>query len=353
MRITVLLAALLVLCQCAKKDSDNFQEMADRSFDALMARDFPDAAKLESGMYIEWLRDVPGPTIVKDDWLMLDYRGETLGGQVFSTRDEDEAFHEATHTWRTRYTPHYMAYDDTFVLSPGEKEALALMSAGDSVRLYIPTKLGYRYSYYLFDFQYGYEGWFNTPANPNAASKNNISAVPVIVELSLKEIVKDPKTREFNDMQAKLDELGFTAADRVTDSLYFYYTEIPQTEDYVGEDSTFYISYTGRFLDGFVLKTNDPVVGVDELRDIHSSFMPLSYKASSPPSALSEEAIREVIRRKKVLYDSQFRIIFTSIWGYGTAGQPATSSSPVVYPYTPLYFDIKVQPWGYDPDADE
>lgn len=356
MRISVLFVVALMLCQCAKKDDENLQDLADRSFNSLMALNYPQVTtKLESGMYIEWLRDVPGPTVVEGDWLMLNYRGETFGGQVFSTRYRDEAIDpEGTFTWRTRYTPHFMAYDETIGLSPGEIQALSLMSVGDSVRLYIPTKLGFGYS--AITFQYGYEGWFNTSKNPNAVS--SVSNIPVIVELSLKDIIKDPKTYELNAMISKAIELGFNLSvasdDRVTDSLFFHYT-VPAdpTHEIIEEDASFYISYTGRFLDDFVLKTNDPLVGELELHDTGSSFVPLSYNASSPPTALAEAAISEVIKKGLVRYDSEFRIIFTSVWGFGTTGQAATSTSPVVYPYTPLYYDIKTHPKGYDPNATE
>lgn len=354
MRISLLFVAALMLCQCAKKDAESVEEIRDRSFNSLMKINYPNATKLASGMYIEWLRDIPGPTVVEDDWLMLNYRGETFGGQVFSTRYEAEAiFPEGTFTYRTRYTPHFMAYDPTIVLSPGEIEALALMSVGDSVRLYIPTKLGFGYA--AITFQYGYEGWFNTSANPNAVT--TVAHIPVIVELSLKDIIKKPKTYEYDAMKAKLPELGFVPAegtitgDAVTDSLYLRYT-VPEdpTHEIIKEDESVYITYTGRFLDGFVLKTNDPLVGELELHNTTSSFVPISYKATSPPTALPEAAIKEVIKRGLVRYDSEIRIIFTSVWGFGTVGQAATSASPVVYPYTPLYFDIKTYPSDYAPE---
>lgn len=353
-RIPVLLAVVLLLCQCTQKDPEDRQAMADRSFDYLMEQvklDHPTSTieKLPSGMYIEWLKPKSGGTAVaKDRWLMLNYRGMDFNGQVFSTRYEDEAIFQRTHTWRTHYTPHYLVFDNNIVLSPGEKEALALMAEGDSVRLYIPTKLGFGHA--SINFAYGYEGWLNTGANPNAIG--NVNNIPVIVELSLRDVILDPSEHEYNAMRAKASELGFTNDDKITDSLSVRIINQNPIGIVVTEKDTVYISYTARFLDGFVFKTNDPEVGVNELRDRLSEFMPLFYSAALTSSELPEEAIRKAIKSNRIRYDSEYQIIFTSIWGHGTVGVEASSTNPVVYPYTPLYFDIKTHPRGYDPDAD-
>lgn len=353
LRIPILLAVVLLLCQCAKKESEDKQAMADRSFDYLMALNYPDAEKLPSGMYIEWLKPKSGGTAVeKDKWLLLNYKGTNFKSQVFSTRYEDEAIHEGTFTYRTRYSPHFLKFASDIVLSPGEIEALSMMSAGDSVRLYIPTKLGFQHS--SIKFRYGYEGWLNSTANPNAVA--NVNDIPVIVELSLKDVIEDPKTYEFHAMLSKAVELGFNISlasdDKVTDSLYFRYTKpVDTTKGFVGATDTVYITYTGRFLDNFVLKTNDREIGRNVLMDRQNSFVPLSYSISEPGN-LSEEAVKKVIRNGLVRYDSEFQIIFTSVWGHGTEGVEASSTNPVVYPYTPLYFDIKTYPKGYDPDAE-
>lgn len=365
-------AALLAFTFCSEKSNEDYTEREQAVFDEWMGRNHPTVTeRLDNGMYIEWLKpkassSKPGDT----DFVAVDYRGYDLRGNLIANRDSTVARHEGTFTTRTHYVPHYApanpaeyylkknTYYDPNEFTAGEYAALALMSAGDSVRIYMPSMLAYGTT--SSDYQYGYEGWYNSYRNPKNISGSSYSlpslgGSPAVVELALRRIDKDPEARELAEVVDKASVLGMAKVQDTIPGLYYKYIEPEDTKkDKIGMDSTFYMTYELRFLDGFLITTNDAEAAWEDWGPVSGSFDEISFTASSS-SFLSNfgQALHEFIKSEKVRYDSQMQIVFVSEWGY-YSGKAADSSLPtVVYPYTPLMMTIKTFEYGYDPDPEE
>ncbi len=364
-------AAALIFAQCAKKEDEDYEGRDQAAFDLWMEinHDRPGVEKLENGMYMERLRTGTGSRLATDNHMYIDYRGYTLDGNIFSNRDPETAVEQGTFTRYTRYTDHFALYNPTARLfTEAEYEALALMKEGDSVRLYIPPALGYSTTSSSSTFAYGYEGWYNStlnPANSVSGTGNMLLGAPVIIELALKDIVADADASELSTVQAAAQTMGGFTQDTV--GLFFRYIEDPDGEisgedrnsAVIAEDSTFYFVYELRFLDDTLLATNDRDAAYDAWGDYWTSYAPTYFSKSTKLLSGSGggyiSAINELIKRQSVTvrYNSKMQLLFTSDWAFGDYGEPATSTKPVVYPYTPLKMEMTILEYGYDPNAKE
>ena len=369
-------AALLIFVQCAETEGENYDEREQVVFDQWMKTNHPEAEKLDNGMYMEWFRrNTSASKLATDDYMYVDYLGRDLNGNIFSNRDSARAVDEGTFTRYTHYTPHYAIFNkEAYYFTEGEYEALAMMNKGDSVRLYLPSMLAYRTTGVSSStyFAYGYEGWYNSSTNPKnviGTSSNlpSMSGKPVIIDLALRDIVSKPEDRELSDAIAAASALGYNVQDTIRKGMFFKYAEDDPENEIVGEDkesgliaedSTVYIVYALRFLDDFLIATNDAGTAYDGWGDFWTSYSPIQVGSSSSllknsGSTHYISAINELVKSKRMRYNSRAQIIFVSTWAYGYAGDPAAATKPAVYPYTPLKMDIITLKYGYDPTADE
>ena len=104
---------------CAKEEEDSIEDKRERSFEAWIAKNAPNAEKIEGGVYIEKLYEFTQPGALtpsgdgEDDfeWVMINYTGrEMTTGNVFVTRDPEIAKHQGTFTYYTHYTAEYVPY---------------------------------------------------------------------------------------------------------------------------------------------------------------------------------------------------------------------------------------------------
>lgn len=376
--VLAVLAVLLVFTQCAEKENENYNERELAVFDLWMERYNPKAEKLDNGMYVEWFRKgSSGTKLSENNFMYVDYVGRDLNGNIFSNRDSAIAVRENTFSLYTHYTPHYAIYNkEAYHFTAGEYEALGLMSKGDSLRLFLPAQLAYGTSSAASYFQYGtygYEGWYNSASNikntsgsGSSASIPSLDGKPVIIDLALRDVVTDASERELSDATAAASALGYNVQDTIRKGLYFRYVEQEDSDvsgedkdsEVIAEDSSFYFVYALWFLDDFLIATNDAATASIEWNDYYeSSYSPTYFSASSSTflsnstSGFAINALNELIKSERIRYNSRMQIVFTSDWAYSYYGYEATSTRPVIYPYTPLKLDIITLHKEYDPNA--
>lgn len=374
--VFVICASLLIFAQCAKTEDENLDEREQAVFDLWMEKNGPaDAQRYDNGMYIRWIRKAEsGTKLQTDNFMYLDYSGFDLNGNLFSNRDSAVAVFENTFSLYTRYTPHYALFNsEALYFTQGEYEALAMMSEGDSIELFLPSMLGYNTAgtTFMSDLTYGYQGWFNSTSNPRntvgtSTSLPSFNYKPVIIRLGLREVIQDAARRELSDASATAAALGLSQLDTLS-GFYFNYITDPVTgesgedldSDFIGEDSTFYFNYTLRFLDDFLIATNVDTVAYNTWGDNWTKYAPASFTASTGQFMINEStsyyisALNRLIVSEKVRYNSRMQIVFISDWAYGSYGNSASSTRPIIYPYTPLKLDITTLEYGYAPTTSE
>ncbi len=346
-KLAVPLLMLLVAVSCAETEPGlPFEERQQEAFDLWMAKYHPGITKLESGLYLEWISQNPSHRRLNEGyWMILNYTGRTIAGDIYTSRSADIAKQLGYFSYETHYVGEYSQFTTTFGDSDysalyntpiGELEALALMHEGDSVRLYIPPKLGY---------VYGFSG-----ATGYVSGVAMTSSYPVILELGLQKVVPDPVI--YDHEQTYLfarDSLGILSpADSTAYGLYMKkLVEVPDG-DTITTDSTVSVYYVGRFIDGFVFDTN--VDSVAKARGIYetivsdenrgsSHFNPLTVTPSPNKSEGAKGFDQAILHMRK---GEKSEVVMNSSLGYGSTGD-TYEGYLVIPPYTPLIFEIYVE----------
>lgn len=366
----------MLATSCAKQEEDPIEDQRERSFEAWVEKNAPNAQKIEGGVYIEKLYSSTQPGALtptgnssssstgESEWVMINYTGrEMTTGNVFVTRDPEIAKHQGSFTYYTHYTPEYvpytpynsMYYSSNVDMIMGNFLALGQMKEGDIYRVYIPSSLAYSSSGFSYDGS-GFEG-------QNALGEN----LPVIMDLELVKVIKDPSKYEASLVQNyAVSQMGLNLSDTVRTNLYCKHLSYgKETRDTVKDGEMVSIYYVGRFMDGFVFDTNIKDTAqkynwTQYYDDTHYEMLSVEIGASEPEDATASESENAVVvgldaALASMLYGESAQIVFTSTYGYGSSGQFPTYStsssssstvvaSTVIPPYTPLIFDVMIAP---------
>lgn len=338
-KIALIFVALVTVASCAKLPTEDFNLLERESLAAWMKLYHPDAELLPSGVYIEKIATNPDGFPVEDNnWVMINYNGTNLDGDVYCTRYKSVAEIQIGEkaTLKTYYAPQYLQIlNYNYGMIQAQYDAIRSMNSGDSVNLYIPSSMGY--GAYQSNFSGGYQGQFILGAN-----------APSILYLKLEKVIKDPTlyeeglvdtyaTTEHDDWA--VDKTTWTKMnlnDTLKSHMYFQkVTTVAETEEnLIGEDTTLNIYYKGYFIDGFVFDTNMDSVARRVWKDWEEKT-PIKYKPADKSTMI--EAFYYAIITGKMRQKETARFIFTSRWGYGEKGQGTIPS------YMPMIFEIYVE----------
>ena len=337
--------------QCAKQENESFNTTEERSLDAWMKENHPGVEKTEFGIYIEWLRpsDTDAPMVETTDWVRYNTKITCMDNTLLVSRYEEDAVREGTFSRYTHYVPHYNMFSEYLKCTHAEFITLTKMHVGDSVRIYSPSRQAFQDA--QLNAIYGYEGWVCSDKNPYKAVPD-LTKKPVIIDLVLKDIIKDPKEYEMGQVEAKAQEWGLNVNDTIRKELYFSYIDEDLTAPKVAFNDTIYIEYTGRFFDGFLFDTNEPQVAANEWNEFYitspGKFIPsittALYSQIKLPSAL-----KEVFRDERIRYNSKFKVLLSSDWAAGVTGISPSVAQAEVAAYTPFIYEITVRPKDYKP----
>lgn len=331
--------AAVAFFSCAETTPEDYSTLEQLSLDEWVKKNRSGATKFNEGMYITTLEEAPeGAEEIKDgSWVMLNYTGYDLQGDVYANRYENiarqvlsqDVFHLKTH-----YAPQLVrVVTSGGNVSQGQYEALKTMKIGQKVELIMPSDMAY--STYGTDglFLYGYQGNASI-----GASK------PAIIEMVATLSVTDIMAYENKQVQdyAIANFAGVeSAADSIAENFYIEINyDNADMSDTIRLDSTFQFYYTGKFLDGFIFDTNHADIALD-IWNIKLSGTPLIYTQYGD----IVEAFHTLAATDTLRNGCTFKMVFPSLYGYGEEGSSPTSTSAeatVIQAYSPLIFEVEI-----------
>lgn len=334
--VAAVIAAMSV-ASCAKQPADDFSEKQMAAFDAWMTVNGDGAEKQASGIYYKSL-DTPAEVVkhpVDGDWVLINYTGRVLfSDDVFISRDSAEAQKQGTFQYYTNYAPEMVQFKPGGqTITQGMYEGLKLMGEGDSARIYVPYTLAYGSS--GKSFSYGYQG------QVSAIGANT----PIIWDIRLEKVISDPVAYENNLVSSyAYDNWGLTVADTLKKNMYRRTLSLGKDTATVREDSTVHVYYVGRFLNGFVFDTNIADTAIRHhiyKTNSGTKYDSMTLLLSGSDTTLSRGFYDALIGMK---YGETAQAVFTSAYGYGSAGESSSTTATVIMPYSPLIFTIEVLP---------
>lgn len=326
--IISLLASTLLLCSCARVTSAGVNDASKRYFDAWLQKNYPNLVEKKQfpGFYVISETEGTGQLISISDitpYFRAEYRITDLDGNISSSTYVQDAYKLQTYYDSGYYGPDVFARADD-ALYAGIDYAVRDMHVGGTRKIIVP-------------------GWLVTNSRYDTEQEyiDNVSGTDAIYTLHIVEAISDITQWE----QDSLDRYVRTWYPKsVSDTAGFYKYTVREPEMEFENDTTFYINYIGRRLDGKVFDTNiADTAKFYGLWSSESTYEPTLINWSSDYTEItmtSDES--SVITGFALLLnkmgDKEKAIgIFTSDFGYSSSG-----SGDYIPAYCPLQFEVEI-----------
>lgn len=241
LRCAAALATLVLAASCAKETTTYENDDVKLYLDAWMSVHHPDVQPTGLGVYI--IDDQPGTgdAVTDDDYYyFIRYTSMDLDGNISSTSEEKVAQQVGSYTKGNYYGP-TVILDSYYATQPGILDAVKGMKVGGTRTVVVP-------------------GWLNSTLDEKESYSTaeefykHKSGSNAIYRLTLTDKAKDIYKWEVDSLER------FTAhkMNDVDSTFYgYYYQQLKEPTDTTTfpRDTTFYINYIGRLLNGQVFDT--------------------------------------------------------------------------------------------------
>lgn len=330
----ILVAAALI--SCAKIVSESANEANRRYLEAWMSIKHPGVQASGLGIYVLDSQDGEGELVKKDGYVIAEFTTTDLENNISGYTSKEVAKQLGTYDTTTYYGPQvWLTTDET--IQAGLQDALVGSRVGAKKTVVIPS-------------------WLMTYEKYSSAAeyfKNEADYSNTIYSFEIVDFTTDINTWQIEKMKEYMAECHGGTETFVEDTTGFYFKRLSETtgkEKDFPSDTTIYINYTGKLLNGLVFDTNIERVAWDNgLHNSTSTYEPVkitwasSYNeitmGSDASSVISGFAL--TLWNMKNLgeegkYDKAIGVFYSPL-GYGYSG--SGSSIP---PYAPLIFEIEI-----------
>ncbi len=336
MKKTILYLALaaLLCAGCAKTARVGLNDANKRFLDAWIQVNHPGARQTALGSYI--LEDTPGSgkvggTADANPFVRLEYKIMTLEGSVQTACTEELAKRLGNYNSANYYGPVIWQRGEG-ALAPGFEEAFTDMREGGTRTLLIP-------------------GWLLSPYKTYKTAQeyqDNVSGTSAIYEFKLFDVIPDIKKWETDSVGRYVAAHfpGKTVSDSLKYGFYYIRTGQPSSTIEFPADTTIYLNYVLRLLNGKVVDTN--IRDTAAFYNIYSSgrtYAPTTIKWHDKEGTYknikfgsSSSAIEGFLFALSQMHPHEKgTAVFYSGLGYKYKG-----SGDVIPAYSPLHFDLEI-----------
>lgn len=324
-RLVLAAAPLVAAVSCAKEPTDSTYSSSKKVLEAWLNINYPDISPSGRGIYI--IDSRPGTGQAMDDssvYVFVDYSITDLEGNYVETTDETINRRLGTYVASNYYGARVMVRKDG-QLYAGVEDMLDMMNVGGYMKAVIP-------SWFLNSDVYDdvEEYYANDPGGSH-----------YIYEISLKYATDDIEQWEKDTLES-YSRKYYDGLDSLMEGFYYKVLNVGMG-DTIPNDSTIYIRYVGKLLDGHVFDTNirDTAKKYGIFDDSKDYDVPAKVKMSSSASGITLESSTVVTGFGETLFrmDNNQEVVsfFSSDMGYGASG-----SGNAIPPYSPLVFHVTI-----------
>ena len=352
--ISYIIAAIAVI-GCAKTETIGPNDAYQRYFEAWMHVNYPDATPSGLGIYIIEDQQGSGVKVGEEGYILLDYKVTDLEGNISSYTDALTAQQLGKYNQTTYYGPKFLTTTKT-TLPAGLRNAVVGQQVGTSRKVIIPSWL---MSYKSYDTE---EDYLNPPLKKNeeydASSFSN-----TIYEFTIAGYTEDMEKwqidsigRFFANRTVRIDGkpanetfvtstgAQMTAADSVSTGFYYKQIQAPVDTATFAKDTTVYINYVGKLLNGLVFDTNVERVAKDNgLYSASRTYKPTKIKWGEEYSELTmgDDGSSVIAGFAKTIWEMRAMEKGVGVF-YSTLGYSYSGSGSGIPGYAPLIFEIEL-----------
>lgn len=340
------IAAALLLAGCAKTVTPGPNEANKRYFDAWMQLNHPEAEPSGLGIYVLENIDGDGIEVKEDGFALVDFKITDLEGNISSYTDAQTAKQLGEYSETSYYGPKVWTTHKT-TIQAGLGDAIYGMKAGGYKKVIVPSWLMTSKG---FDTAQDYLDYYD--------EDNSSSFESTMYEIEVKDFTEDINKwqidsigRFFGNSSVMVDGRpadqvfsGMTAADSVSTGFYYKQISAPVDTTSFDNDTTIYINYTGKLLNGLVFDTTIERVAKDNgLYSASRKYEPVRINWGEEYTKITMGSDKTTVIGGFALTLWQMRPmekgvgVFYSNYGYQYSG--SGSSIPG---YAPLIFEIEI-----------
>lgn len=328
--IILSIAAALCIFSCAKDPKPGANDANKRYFEAWLHVNYPDAKPTGLGIYI--IEEEVGTkyAVADSGCAFVNYVVRDLEGNITSYNGKETAKQMGTYDTTTYYGPAKW-FTTPGVLQAGVHEAIRGMKMGGRRKVIIPSWL---MSYKVYETEEEY-------------LEKDTDGTGSIYDITVEDFTDDIKSWELRQIGTYFDEnMDIFHGKLVSDSLKygFYYQQLekPTAKDTLKSDTTIYINYTGKLLNGLVFDTTIEKVAKDNgLYKEGKTYQPVpvtmasEYKDIKLDGSSVISGFAMTIQQMKA--NEKGIGVFVSDLGYQSSGSGASIPG-----YSPLVFEIEL-----------
>lgn len=348
-----LILALSLAASCAKNQETQLNESAARYFEAWVQSQqagHPDLAwkKGDLGYYTLLSTSNPSGELAGDQegapYVLVDYNvcylsnyltesdspGMYLYGNVQSTTSEKICRQLGTYSASDFYGPQVWKRSDNALLA-GVDDVISGMREGERRWVVIP---GWLQTYSRYDNEEGY--------------LKNVSGTNMAYDITLRKIIKDVDEYQLDSIKTYLSEnYPAKAFDDTLETgwgCYYIQKKAPRDAKEFPSDTTFYINYTGRLLNGQVFDTTDENTAKEwNIYSPTRSYKPILVNWGEKWSDITITSDKSAVVKGfakglwQMRHAEKGTVIFYSALGYGASGSGGSIPS-----FSPLIFELDI-----------
>lgn len=243
--------ALSAIC-CAKVAKEGANDANKRYFDAWMSLNHPGVQPTGLGIYVLEEEEGDGEVIAEDNYVYASYTITDLKGNITSYTEKETAEQLGEYTPENYYGPKVLTtFEGT--IPAGVGNALIGMKPGGRKKVIVPSWLMTYNSY-------------DTPEEYIESSSTGTT--DCIYDIKVTDVALDISQHEIRQMAQYFSDNGdifgiFTSADSLQYGFYYKQLQAPANTITFPSDTTIYINYTGKLLNGLVFDTTIEKVAKD------------------------------------------------------------------------------------------
>ena len=328
------LALALAAAGCAKAVIEGPNDANQRDFNAWLENNYPDVKPVGLGIYVLEEEEGKGLVIEKDNYVYVRYTATDLEGNIISYTDEETAKQMGEYNPADYYGPKVITtFENT--IQAGIREAIVGMKVGGRKKVIIPSWLM----------------TYNDYDTPEEYIENTSSGSAAIYDITITDVARDINKYEVLQMAQyfsdNYDTFGvFSSADSLKGHYGCYYKQLKAPVDTTSfpSDTTIYINYTGKLLNGQVFDTTNERIAKDN--NIYSAsrvYEPVSIKWAEKYDGITMGSSSSSVIGGFALTLWQMRAFEKGIGVfYSPLGYSFNGSGSTIPPYAPLVFEIEI-----------